>query len=148
MVDYDQIEVELDEGADGEDEEGDSQRMVHHGHGRDDQDDDEEDGENEVSINLEDAIATAEEINKQNSLEKLQHYDNSQKHLRQDADGSDMDGEEVDDEDDVEGQRFVEVNGELVSAEEIAGIVTDGHNEKDGFDQMREEQLHRQRMVR
>ena len=59
-----------------------------------------------------------------------------------------MDGEEVDDEDDVEGQRFVEVNGELVSAEEIAGIVTDGHNEKDGFDQMREEQLHRQRMVR
>ena len=29
----------------------------------------------------------------------------------------------------------------------IAGIVTDGHNEKDGFDQMREEQLHRQRMV-
>ena len=25
----------------------------------------------------------------------------------------------------------------------IAGIVTDGHNEKDDFDQMREEQLHR-----
>ena len=29
----------------------------------------------------------------------------------------------------------------------IAGIVTDGHNEKDDFDQMREEQLHQQRMV-
>lgn len=28
---------------------------------------------------------------------------------------------------------------ELTSAQEIAGIVTDGHNEKDGFDQMREE---------
>lgn len=37
---------------------------------------------------------------------------------------------------------------ELVSAQAIAGIVTDGHNEKDQFDQMREEQLHKQRMVR
>ncbi len=50
-------------------------------------------------------------------------------------DGSDND----ENEEDEGGQRYVEVDGELVSAEEIAGIVTDGHNEKDGFDQMREE---------
>ena len=55
----------------------------HHGRASDGDQNEDEDGENEVSINLEDAIATAEEINKQNSLEKLQHYDNSQKHLRQ-----------------------------------------------------------------
>lgn len=35
-----------------------------------------------------------------------------------------------------------------VDSKLIAGIVTDGHNEKDGFDQMREEQLQQQRMVR
>ena len=46
-----------------------------------------------------------------------------------------MDGQEIEDDDEEDdGQRYVEVDGELVSAEEIAGIVTDGHNEKDGFD--------------
>ena len=35
-----------------------------------------------------------------------------------------------------------------MEASAIAGIVTDGHNEQDQFDRMREEQLHRQRNVR
>lgn len=66
------------------------------------------DGEDEVSINLEDAIATAEEINKQ-EISGLQ---------QQIVDG--FDG--VDDDD---------------IANEIAGIVTDGHHEEE-FDRMRE----------
>ncbi len=69
VVDYDQIDVELDEGA-ADDY---SDRMNGEGH-HSESDHVDDDGENEVSINLEDAIATAEEINKQNSLEKLQHY--------------------------------------------------------------------------
>ena len=66
-----------------------------------------------MSINLEDAIATAEEINKQ----QLGYSDG----------------------DDEEEQEYSD-------AQEIAGIVTDGHNQKDGFDEMREEQLQQQRM--
>ena len=91
VVDYDQIEVELDE--DQEEEEG----GMHQGDSND------EDPENEVSINLEDAIATAEEIGKQ----QMQF-------------GDDENGL-MDDEDDED-------------ADAIAGIVTDGHNQKDQFD--------------
>ena len=64
---------------------------MHH-HGREDRhsegDHGDEDGDNEVSINLEDAIATAEEINKQNSLDKLQHY-NERGPDNDESDGSD-----------------------------------------------------------
>ena len=38
------------------------------------EDDEEDNVEQEVSINLEDAIATAEEINKQGSVEQALHY--------------------------------------------------------------------------
>ena len=123
VVDYDQIDVELDDDGPADD---DSDQMHH---GREDRhsegDHGDEDGDNEVSINLEDAIATAEEINKQNSLDKLQHYND-----RHNVDGdNESEGSDVADQ-----HRYVDANGELVSAEEIAGIVTDGHNEKDDFD--------------
>ena len=82
---------------------------MHH-HGREDRhsegDHGDEDGDNEVSINLEDAIATAEEINNRNDSENMH---------QQIVDG--LDDYEDDD-----------------MANEIAGIVTDGHNERDGFD--------------
>ena len=61
VVDYDQIQVELDEDVDIEDERGDHQGDSRH---HDNSGSDDDAGEQEVSINLEDAIATAEEINK------------------------------------------------------------------------------------
>ena len=61
VVDYDQIQVELDEDVDIEDERGDHQGDSSH---HDNSGSDDDAGEQEVSINLEDAIATAEEINK------------------------------------------------------------------------------------
>lgn len=57
------------------------------------------DGENEVSINLEDAIATAEELNKRQQI----------------VDGLDDFQDDIDDDEEI--------------ANEIAGIVTDGHNQ-------------------
>lgn len=56
------------------------------------------DGENEVSINLEDAIATAEELNKRQQI----------------VDGLDDFQDDIEDDEEI--------------ANEIAGIVTDGHN--------------------
>lgn len=86
-----------------------------------------------MSINLEDAIATAEEINKRGGL-NVNYTGDDQLQMQND---SDIDGEEGPYGDEQED-----------AAQAIAGIVTDGHNEKDGFDQLREQQLQKQRMVR
>ena len=60
--------------------------------------------------------------------------------MRFDAHHDQSHGQGIDSSDD-DGEKYQEVDEELVSAEEIARIVTDGHNEKDQFDQIREEQL-------
>jgi len=87
-----------------------------------------DEADNEVSINLEDAIATAEEINNRGD----NNYADDDRHEEGSSGEVSNYGEEQ----------------EEMAAQAIAGIVTDGHNAKDGFDQMREEQLHRQRRVR
>jgi len=83
----------------------------------------------EVSINLEDAIATAEEINK---AEQLMQGRDSEENSEIDQEGVDDSGIMIDE--DGNPHYIGDADSKL-----IAGIVTDGHNEKDGFDQMREE---------
>ena len=73
--------------------------------------------DNEVSINIEDAIATAEEINKGSMDQHLQKYSDDE------IEGGDQDDD-----------RYSDAEEDLASAQAIAGIVTDGHNEKDQFD--------------
>ena len=118
IVHYDQIDLDLDEddhdgredGHDGLDDDDDIEDQY-----QQDSNDVDDDGENEVSINLEDAIATAEEINKR-------EFNDNHRGVRQESDEDDNARSPYGDEED------------MTSAQEIAGIVTDGHNQKDGFD--------------
>ena len=76
---------------------------------------------------------------------------NKQEQIGGQESGRDSEEDDANEMDDDSGMMIDEDGNPVylgeVDSKLIAGIVTDGHNEKDGFDQMREEQLHRQRMV-